>query len=258
MVKLNRGPFKKNRLFNVEVSEVSIVDSPANLQPFLLYKRKDGGEPMKIEKDKNLTILEKVLEGLAKIVEKFTAVEKVDTLALAKESTEAVLPVINFCTTEYFDKSKPENLAEEMKKGYTNFIKWNVTNGNWDPTQLAKTWGDWVNKTVEVQHPWNPVAAPPPIKKREEMTEDELAAEMGLVLTVAKAKCTKKTVPALEETVTKLQAMITELKKDEQPKPPEKSPLEKEFEALPEKEQREVITTLVNLNAKLDALGKTK
>jgi hypothetical protein len=88
MGKLNRR-VKTNKLFDVEVNEVSLVDKPANLKPFLLYKR-DGGLDMKIdekEEDKK-TELEKKEDVKAEV----NVIEKkdMDEDALVKEFSETM------------------------------------------------------------------------------------------------------------------------------------------------------------------------
>jgi signal recognition particle GTPase len=87
MGKLNRR-VKTNKLFDVEVNEVSLVDKPANLKPFLLYKR-DGGLDMKIDEKEEKKEVEKKEEEKKeeiKVIEK----KDMDEDALAKEFLDTI------------------------------------------------------------------------------------------------------------------------------------------------------------------------
>lgn len=248
MSKLKR---RKCRLTNVEVNELSIVDSGANRRDFLLFKR-DGGKDMKIEKDKNLSILEKASESLDAMVEKYSKEETIDMLALVKEVTGSIVPVVDFCTNSIVEKMIPENLANDKKVEYTNFVKWNSLSP--EPLDVIKVWADW-SGGAPVTYPWFPPAPPPVVKKREEMDEDELAKDFGAVIEVVKAgkKISKKNVELVKSAIDTLTSILKEL---DPPKVEDKDPMEKEFEALPEDQKKEVMKSLEELKAKVDALEK--
>lgn len=261
MPKLNRK-YKKNRLSNIEVSEVSLVDSPANLQPFLLYKR-DGGEQMKIEKDKNLELLEKATESINTIVEKFVALEKdkMDIVALAKEVIPTIKPIIDFCAASFVAKSSPQNLAEEKKIGYNSFVKWNMADGVVDPEAILKVWADWQEGKSTIYPVITKVEQPTPVKKREEMTEDEFAVDFGSVVEVAKVgkKLSKKNVELVKNAIATLTVLLGELEQAQKSgDKPVEDPLEKEIAALSLEEKREIEKKLSEIKAKLDSLEKVK
>ncbi len=252
---------KKCRLTNVSVQELSIVDSGANRRDFLLFKR-DGGADMKLEKDKDLLILEKASEGLDATIEKFSKEEKIDTLALAKEVTGLIIPVINYCTETVVEKNKPENLAKEKEVEYSNFMKWSILNGIDNSTEI---WKQYTDGTTPVKYLWFPPAPPPVVKKREELTEDELAKDFGEVVEVVKTgkKISKKNAELIKNAIATLTSLLQEIegveKKEDLPKVDpkvEEDPIEKEFKALPEEEQKEVMKSLENIKAIVDSMEK--
>jgi len=248
MSKLKR---RKCRLTNVEVNELSIVDSGANRRDFLLFKR-NGGKDMKIEKDKNLSILEQASESLDAMVEKYSKEETIDTLVLAKEVAKSIVPVVDFCTNSIVEKMIPENLANNKKVEYTNFVKWNSLTA--EPLDVVKVWTDWMGGAT-VTYPWFPPTPPPAIKKREEMTEEELVKDFGEVIEVIKSgkKISKNNIELVKNTVGILADILKEL---DPPKVEDKDPMEKEFEALSEDQKKEVMKSLEELKAKVDALKK--
>ncbi len=258
---LRRDVKKKNRLSGIEINEISLVDNPAvSSAKFCLFKR-DGGVDMKLEKDKNLLILEKASEGLDTTIEKFGKEEKPDALALAMEAVGLIVPVVNFCTETLVEKNKPENLAKEKEVEYSNFMKWSILNGIDNSTEI---WKQYTDGTTPVKYLWFPPAPPPVIKKREEMTEEELAKDFSEVVEIVKTgkKISKKNAEIIKNAIATLTSLLQEIegldKKADLPKVVEEDPLEKEFKALPEEEQKEAMKILEELKVKVDSLEKKK
>ncbi len=265
MNKLLRRPVtKKNRLSGIEISEISLVDEPAvPSAKFCLFKR-DGGADMKLEKNKDLLILEQASEVLDTAIEKFSKEEKLDVMAMAKEVSGAIIPIVNFCTDTIVAGNKPENLAKEKEVEYSNFVKWNSFSS--DPVDVVKTWIDWSGGKAEVKYLWFPPAPPPVVKKREELTEDELAKDFGEVVEVVKTgkKISKKNAELIKNAIATLTSLLQEIegveKKEDPPKVDplkvEEDLIEKEFKALPEEEQKEIIKFLENIKAIVDSMEK--
>lgn len=219
---------------------------------------------MKLEKDKNLLILEQASEALDTTIEKFSKEDKLDAMALAKEAAGLIIPVIQYCTDTIVEKTKPESLAKEKEVEYSNFVKWNSFSS--DPVDVVKTWTDWSGGKAEVKYLWFPPAPPPVVKKREELTEDELAKDFGEVVEVVKTgkKISKKNAELIKNAIATLTSLLQEIegveKKEDPPKvdPPkvEEDPIEKEIAALPAEEQKEVMKSLENIKAIVDSMEK--
>jgi len=258
-----RAKSKKNRLFDVRVDEVSFVDSPANQKPFFLFKR-NGGSDMKMKQDEVLSIFEKASDELATIVEKHEGQEKIDALEISTASFAAISPVLSFCMTPLVEKSMPKDLAEDKKEAFTSFAKCFVGNSiTYEPEQVTKEWIDYnMAGNATVVYPW--VSVPTPVKKREDLTEDELAEDLKGVVEVAKSgkKLSKKSVDVIKNAITTLTTLLEEIgelaKKDEPKIAPntEEDPLQKEFDALSKEDQEGVLKSLKSLSEEIDKLEK--
>ena len=258
-----RTKSKKNRLFDVTISEVSLVDSPANQKPFFLFKR-NGGADMKMKDDEVLSMFEDASDKLSAIVEKYDGQEKVDALEISKETFAAVSPVLNFCVAPLVEKSTPKDLPEDRKEAFVSFVKCFVGNSlTYEPEQVTKQWNDYntVGNTPVI-YPW--MVTPVPVKKREDMTEEELAEDLKGVVELAKSgkKLSKKSVDVIKNAITTLTTLleeIGELAKKDDPKPTpgtEEDPLQKEFDALSKEDQENVLKSLKGLSEEIDKLEK--
>uniref|UniRef100_A0A6M3KUW6 Uncharacterized protein n=1 Tax=viral metagenome TaxID=1070528 RepID=A0A6M3KUW6_9ZZZZ len=238
MGRLNR---RKNRLSNVKVVELSIVDSPANNRPFSLYKR-DGGVPVQINKNDGslVAVITGVVDKLDALAEK-PAAELTDLVVVGKAVSESIAPLIKACVDGVVAKMVPANLAADKVVAYHDFMRSNFVTAEYNPEKAMKD--------------WEGIKPPEPaIKKREEMSEDELAVDIKVAAEMCK-KFTAKSAEVVKSTITVLQGVLAGITKVETPPAdPPKEPLEKEFEALAPDKQEEVLGALKGLATKLDAL----